>query len=83
MGEYPSLCVRNMHVVRAQCKHLAYELFLWYCCTAEPKKATLNAAPQGLNRSRLNHASIANNEHVLFAKDGDGASPCASCCMVP
>ena len=23
MGEYPSLCVRNMHAVRTQCKHLA------------------------------------------------------------
>ena len=24
LGEYPSLCVRSMHAVRTQCKHLAY-----------------------------------------------------------
>ena len=23
LGEYPSLCVRSMHAVRTQCKHLA------------------------------------------------------------
>ena len=25
LGEYPSLCVRTMHAVRTQCKHLAYQ----------------------------------------------------------
>ena len=24
LGEYPSLCVHNMHAVRTQCKHLAF-----------------------------------------------------------
>ena len=25
LGEYPSLCVRSMHAVRAQCKNLAWD----------------------------------------------------------
>ena len=27
MGEYPSLCVRNMHAVRMQCKNFPYVFF--------------------------------------------------------
>ena len=28
MGEYPSLCVRNMHAVRTQCKNFAFQLVI-------------------------------------------------------